>query len=337
VADPAENKTDGLSTPPPAFRSPSQIDPVELAKAFAEDGVITPEKAAEVAKAVAPKVEEKPAAASGEKPGTEKPKTLLDLAKDRDARRKEAEARGLDAARPMLEVVKDVDPNRLAAVARAMKAGDMVGLIAAAGGTHSQYTSQLLGAKDPAKPAAAPEPVQPSETETLKERIARLEAERTETQIANGRREYIGFIDSQIKDKPEFKALNATEGAAEMVEQTLIQFWKDNGQSWPEGVSREDLVTLAARDVEAKVIADIAAQEKRIAKYRGLTPAPASGAVAPQKKAPADPPPPGNDSPRTLTNDNTTAPAAVRPAPNSREAVLEAIIRGDDAALNALG
>jgi hypothetical protein len=316
------------------------IDPAELAKAFAEDGVITPEKAEEViqaqSQAAAPAKPAAPAKVE-EKPGTEKPKTLLDLARDRDARRKADEAKGLDAVRPVLEVAKDVDPNRLAAVVRAMKTGDMVGLLAAAGGTHSQYTSQLLGAKDPAaKPAAAPA-APPSETETLKERIARLEQERTETQIANGRREYLGFIGTQIKDKPEFKALNATEGAAEMIEQTLIQFWKENGESWPENVSKEDLVTLAARDVEAKVAADIEAQEKRIAKYRGLTPAPASGAVPPQKKAPAEPPSPGNESPRTLTNDNTTAPAAVRPAPNSREAILDAIAKGDDAALEALG
>lgn len=334
MADPAE-KSEGLSTPPPTFRSPSQIDPAELAKAFAEDGVITPEKAAEVAQTQTPPV--KPAAKVDERPA-EKPKTLLDLARDRDARRKEQEAKGLDAARPVLEAAKDVDPNRLAAVVRAMKTGDMVGLLAAAGGTHSQYTSQLIGVKDPAvKPATPPVDAKSAEVDTLKERLAQLEAERLEAKVANGRREYIGFIGEQIKDKTEFKALNATEGAAELIEQTLIKFWEGNGRVWPEGVSREDLVTLAARDVEAQVAADIAAQEKRIAKYRGLTPALASGAVDPQKKAPAEPPSAGNDAPRTLTNANTAAPAAVRPAPNSREAILDAIARGDDAALEALG
>lgn len=328
-------KTEGLTAAPAPFRSPSQIDPAELAKAFAEDGVITPEKAAEVAQTQSPaKTEEKPASAAAVKT-EEKPKTLLDLARDRDAKRKAEESKNLDAARPVLELAKDFDPNRLASMVRAAKQGDMVGLLAAAGGTHSQYTSQLLGAKDPAaKPAEQAK--EPSETETLKERIARLEAERTETQIAQGRREYLGLIDSQIKDKPEFKALNATEGASEMIERHLISFWKENGEKWPEGVSGDDLIVLAARDVEKQVADDLAAQEKRIAKYKGLTGAPASGAVAPQKKAPAESPSPGNDSPRTLTNDNTTAPAAVRPAPKSREAVLEAIIKGDDAALAAL-
>lgn len=325
-------KTEGLTTPPPQFRPPSQVDPLELAKALVEDGVT--EKVPE-------SLSEKPAAAKPADAAAVKtdaaspPKTLLDLARDRDARRKAEESRGFEAARPALEALKDVDPNRLAAVVRALKSGDAVGLVAAAGMTHSQYTSQLLGAKDPAaKPVEQPK--EPSETETLKERIARLEAERTETLVANGRREYINFIDAQIKDKPEFKALNATEGAAELIERTLISFWEENGRAWPEGVSKEDLVTLAARDVEKQVADDIAAQEKRVAKYRGLTTPPTSGAVPPQKKAPAESPSPGNDSPRTLTNDNTTAPAAVRPAPKSREAVLEAIISGDDAALAAL-
>ena len=72
-------KTEGLTTPPPAYRPPSQMEPTELAKAFVEDGVIEKlpehmvEKPAEVKPPVAAKAEEKPAA--------EKPKTLLDLAR----------------------------------------------------------------------------------------------------------------------------------------------------------------------------------------------------------------------------------------------------------------
>lgn len=322
--------------PPAEYRSPSQLKPEDLEKlASTEEGGAPPEpeKKPEPSKPAEPA---KPA----EKPDA--PKSLLDLAKDKDAARKAEQARALEQAKPVLDVAKDYDPRRLEALVRAAKAGDMVGLLAAAGGTHQQYTQQLLGVagarqSDPKQPDTDPAPgaVNP-EVQTLQQRLAALEQERQEERIARGRQEYLGLIGSSIKDKPEFKALNIIDDAAERVEKRLIGFWESNGRVWPEGVSREDLITLAARDEEREVAAELEKQEKRIAKFRGLTASPSSGAVSPQK-APASPPSTGSESPRTLTNENTTAPAVTRHVPKSREAVLEAIIKGDDAALAELG
>lgn len=298
--------TEQKTTPEP-YRSPSQIAPDELMKAFQEEGII--EAPPEPAK-VAP-----PPAAKPETPAPAEPPALLKIAQQ------QAELRKLkEQVQPYAEVAKGLTPQQLMQLSRAVTSGDPVSALSALGFSHAQYTQKLVGAEPVTKeePQKSSDPV----VETLKQEVERLKAERDAEKFQSTRQQSLQQMQSTLKDDPKFKYINGL-GDYEGVERVLINYHQQTG-SLP-GATFEESVKLAAEMYEA----DLQKQAERWNKVnQGLTPS-ASSAPVPPQRAPESPSA-GTVSPRTLTNSNTTAPAAVRTVPKSREELLAAIIEGRD-------
>lgn len=298
--------TEQKTTPEP-YRSPSQIAPDELMKAFQEEGIVEPPP--EPAKAAPPP------AAKPETPAPAEPPALLKIAQQ------QAELRKLqEQVQPYAEVAKGLTPQQLMQLSRAVTSGDPVSALSALGFSHAQYTQKLVGAE----PVTKEEPQKPSDpvVETLKQEVERLKAERDAEKFQSTRQQSLQQMQSTLKDDPKFKYINGL-GDYEGVERVLINYHQQTG-SLP-GATFEESVKLAAEMYEA----DLQKQAERWNKVnQGLTPS-ASSAPVPPQRAPESPSA-GTVSPRTLTNSNTTAPAAVRTVPKSREELLAAIIEGRD-------
>ena len=291
------------------YTPPSQIDPAELAKALIEDGVI--EAPAQAEPVAAPVVEAAPVAKVEEAPKVkEEIPALLRIAKERDAFRKEQEA-----SRPYMEAIKALPPERLHAVVKAIQSGDLVGLIAASGGTHAQYNAQLLGAPEKTKE----EPVAASgnpDVDAIRQELAELRRERDTEKMNTTRTQVLGQIKSTLKENPKFSTINGL-GDLESVERELIAHYNAHG-SMP-GETFEESVYLAAEVVEARL-------KKEEERWRAVLTPGTTNAVVPSK-AP-ELPSTGTVTTRTLTNANTSAPAAVSTVPKTRQEIIDAIASG---------
>lgn len=291
------------------FVPPSRVDPAELAKALFEDGVIEeiPETN-EVADTKAPAP-----TAPVEKKSEELP-ALLKLAKERDSFRKE-----MEQAKPHLEALRAIPSHAVTAIAKAIAAGDPVGLVAAAGMTHSQYNARLLGTQDPEKPKAEEKPK--SEYDSLRQEVEALRKERDNERFSVARTQVLGQMKDILKDNEQFSTINGL-GDYEGVERVLIQYHQQHG-SLP-GETLEESVKLAAEVHEAEL-------KKQAERWRPVLTSnskPASVSTkAPEFK------PPVTASTRTLTNANTSAPAAPRAVPKTRKEIEDAIINGREADL----
>lgn len=296
---------------PTPYLRPSEVDPAELAKAFIEDGiveapvepVITPviTTPAETAKVVegAPKAKEEVPA-------------LLRIAKERDAFRKEQES-----AKPYMEALKAFPPERLSAIVKAAMSGDMVGLVTAAGGTHAQYNNQILGAPEkPGKEESESKPSNNSDLDAIRQELAEMKRERDMEKMTSTRSQVLGQIKTTLKDNPKFSTINGL-GDLESVERELIAHYNAHG-AMPSD-SFDESVVLAAEVVEARL-------KKEAEKWRAVLTPGTTNAVVPSK-APESPST-GTVTTRTLTNANTSAPAAVRPVPKTRQEILDAITSG---------
>ncbi len=294
-------------TAPVAYVPPSQIDPVELTKLFVEDGVISPEKAAEVAgKSTTQEVANPPPA----KPAEEEP-ALLKIAKAKDALRKEKEQ-----VAPHLDMLKAFSPTEAQRLAQARAAGNPVAALAAMGFTHAQYNAAVAGLKDEAPPVE--KQTGDPEVMMLKQELAAIKAERENERLQSSRQQFFAKTEELVKDDPKFAHLAAL-GEYESVERVILQHIQEHGS--PPGETIEETIRLAAEVVEHRL-------KKEAERWNGVLTKLRPGAQV-AAKAPESPRP-GSESPRTLTNANTTAPAVPRTAPKSREEILAAIARGDD-------
>ena len=291
---------------PTAFVPPSRIDPAELAKAFQDEGIV--EKPASP-----PPVEAKPAVTETTKPPpTETEPTLLRIARERDAFRKESEP-----LRPYLDALKVLSPTEAQRLAQARASGNPVAALAALGFTHEQYTQTLLGEK--VSPAASEKPSEASEFATLKQELAALKAERENERVQSSRTQMLGQMKDILKDSPKFDLINKT-GDIEGVERVLIQYHAAHG-SLP-GSTLAESVTLAAEMYETQLKKEADRWSRVLTGFK-------EGAPVEPTRAPESPST-GTAQTRTLTNSNTSAPAAVTAVPKTRKEIEAAIIEGRD-------
>lgn len=303
--------------PRAAYTPPSQLSPAELMKAFQEEGIVgTPEvaKPAEPAPEPIKATEPEPVKPPEPVAAKEELPALMRIARERDAFRKE-----MEQAKPHLEALKAIPAHTVSAIAKAIASGDPVSLLAAAGMTHAQYNARVLGAPEP-EAEKTEEKVQSGnpDVDSLRQEIQALRQERDAEKMQATRTQVLGQMKSILADSPKFSTINAL-GDFEGVEKVLIDYHRVHG-SLP-GATLEESVQLAAEQYESQL-------KKEAEKWRQVLTPPASS-VPVASGAPAKPPA-GTASPRTLTNANTTAPAAPRSVAKSKEEVLAAIIEGRD-------
>lgn len=291
--------------PPPPYVPPSQVDPAELAKAFEAEGIVEPKAEAAKPPPPVPDAPAKPAEDDGIP-------TLLKKAKERDAARKAAEAQ-----KPKEEFLRAFTPQEAERLAQARLSGDPVAALQALGFTHQQYNARLAGiAQEPEKAA---EDDAPPVVKTLQQELAALKAEREREKVEATRREFLSRTQSLLKDDPKFSHINAL-GDFESIEAAVIDHHRRYGEL--PGDTLEESIKLAAEVVEYN-LKQQAEKWKKV-----LTPSSTPAPVA--AKAPESQPSAGTVATRTLTNANTTAPAAVRTVPKSREEVIAALVEGRD-------
>lgn len=294
------------------YTPPSQMDPAELTKLFVEDGVITPERAAEVTgkSATPPAAEPAPATPA---PKDDEVPALVRIAREKDALRKEKES-----VSPHLQMLKRFTPQQLQRLAAAAEAEDPVAAMAALNFTHSQYTNKLLGSKQVAPETPVSETSDDPKYTSLQQEVAALRAERENERIQTSRSQFFSKTEALLKDDPKFKHLVGL-GEWESVERVVLEHIQETGQ--PPGETLEETIRLAAEVVEHRL-------KKQAEKWsKVLTPGSAPAPVP--SKAPESPRP-APESPRTLTNANTTAPAAARTVPKTEAEILQAIADGVD-------
>lgn len=294
-----------------SYVPPSKIDPAELAKAFQDEGLVEkPASPPPVAPAAG-----KAATQEVAKPAVSEEPLLLRIARERDAFRKESEP-----LKPYLEALKVLSPTEAQRLAQARASGNPVAALAALGFTHEQYTQTLLGEK-PAVASEKPtsEKAGDPEVMTLKQELAALKAERESEKIQSSRTQMLGQMKDLLKNNAKFDLINKT-GDIEGVERVLIQYHSAHG-SLP-GSTLEESVTLAAEMYESQLKKEADRWSKVLTGLQGN--APVSATKVPES------PSTGTAQTRTLTNSNTTAPAAVSAAPKTRAELLAAIIEGRD-------
>jgi hypothetical protein len=302
MSDPEKKQTE-----PVHYVPPSQVDPAELMKAFQEDGIV--EKPAPVVeKKEAPPVEPpKPPA-----PSKEEEPTLLRIAKEKDAVRKAKEE-----IAPHASMLKRFTPQQLQRLADAAASENPVAALAAMGFTHAQYNAAVAGLKKPEEQAdtGAPAP----EMMSLKQELEQLKQEREHEKLQASRQQFLAHTEKLLKDDPKFTHLS-TLGEWQSVERVILQHIEETGS--PPGETLDETVRLAAEVVEHRLKKEAERWKKVLTGFQ--TPA-----STPSSKAPESPQT-GSETPRTLTNANTSAPAAVRAAPKTRAEILDMIARSED-------
>ena len=300
---------------PASFVPPSQVSPNDLMKAFQDEGIVEkPAEPAPVAGKTGTEPATIPAPVATQK--TEELPALLKIAKERDAFRKEVEP-----LKPYMEALKVLSPTEAQRLAQARQSGDPVAALAALGFTHQQYTQKLLSlppTPEEGQKAEAPEPT--SEIQAIKQELAALKAEREQAQIQQSRAGLLAQMKNIVKDNPKFDLINKTEDV-EGIERVLLQYHTQHG-TLP-GSTMEESVLLAAEMYESHLKKEADRWQKVLTGFKESAPVSAT-------KAPEPPPSAGTVQTRTLTNANTTAPAAVRTVPKTREEIIAAIIEGRD-------
>lgn len=296
----------------------SQVDPEVLMKAFQEEGIVEPAPAP-AAQAATPAVKEEPKAPAAEPPSEP---TLVRLAREKaEARRAEQEKR------PSADLNEVFTPQEVARLIQAKKSGDPVAWRQAGGFDHVQYNKAVLGMKDEEKPKE--EPKVNSEIETYKARLERLEAEREAERLQAGMGQFKSQAERVVKDDPKFVYVNAV-GNMDGIVNIINDFYHKFGEL--PGKTPEENIKIAAEAYESFLRSgDAAFTKKQWERINSLTAA--AGSVPVQSKAPAQPPSAGTDSTRTLTNSNTSAPAAVKTVPKTRAERLQALMEGREAEL----
>jgi hypothetical protein len=143
--------------------------------------------------------------------------------------------------------------------------------------------------------------------EAMLQRVAEREEKERNEQLTGG-------VSKIIKGNPKFQYLSTMENYSEVLG-IIGQFHRENGRLPAD--SFEESVTMAAELVEEN-LKQQAEKWKKV-----LTPAQAAASV--KAEEPTERAAPGTEH-RTLTNTNTTAPAAVRPTPKTREERIAALL-----------
>ena len=299
-----ENAQQKQSAPEP-YVPPSRRDVEELSKALAEEGLVESPVTPEPAKVDAPK-EPKPPEPPPAKVEEELP-AITKIAKKQAEFRKEVEQ-----YKPVLDLLTKARNKQITPA----------DALAALGYTHSEYVDSILGkqpaSEEPEAPKASPAPSRDPEIEELRKFKAQYEAEKAQQARQQALQGIAGVVQ---KGGDKFKHLAALE-KWDAVEQVIINHHAQTG-TLP-GDTFEESVALAAEVVEAQLKQE---SQKWAKLYGGLTSGSAPASV-PAQKAPESTPSTGAATARTLTNSNTTAPAAVRPVPKTRAEVLAALIEG---------
>ncbi len=303
-------ETEKVVEKPVAYTPPSRQDIEALSQALAEDGVI--EKPVEAQPTEAKPAETKPAET-----------------KQAETKPAEVEKDEIPAitkiAKKQMEFRKEVEEYKpfLDALKRARAENDPVAALTALGFTHAQYANKMLGTppkEEGEKPAPASErrSLDP-EIEELRRFKAQYEAER----VQQARAQALQGIESTVKKAGDkFKHLAALE-KWDAVEQVIINYHASNN-ALP-GDTFEESVMLAAEVVEGALKQEAQKWQKLYGQPLTSTQPPANVQT---QKAPESQPSTGSETARTLTNSNTSAPAAVRPVPKTRQEIIAALIEG---------
>lgn len=308
MADP-EQKTE-----PAPFRTPSSMNPEDLAAQFdAQEGSPAPVASAPVDNKPPPPVAPEKAVSEEKSDAPQ----LLKIAQERAAFRKE-----MEASKPYMEALKVFSPQEAQRLAQARASGNPVAALAALGFTHAQYTQALIGGAEEPEQPKADKPPENSEIATLRQELQALKAERDNEKTMTARQQAMGQMKSLLSADAKFKHLNGLE-SYEQVERVLIDYHSQHG-TLP-GSTFEESVKLAAEVVEAQ----LAKEAEKWSKVLTVSPtsAPLSGQKAPESR-----PSTGTAQPRTLTNAAVTAPSEVKTVPRTRQDIIAAFIeRGEDA------
>jgi hypothetical protein len=239
------------------------------------------------------------------------PPALAKLARQAAEFRKEKEA-----VAPYMEALKVLPTEKIMGLTQALKARDPVAILATLGFTAGDVKEHVLRMP----PEAAKAPSVPSEKEVPSEIMQRLEKAESMLQRVAEREEkerneqLVSGVGKIIKGNDKFQYLGAMESYSEVIG-IIGQFHKEHGRLPAD--SFEESVTMAAEIVEG----NLKAQAEKWRKV--LTPAQAAAIV--KQVEPTERAATGTEH-RTLTNTNTTAPAAVRPTPKTREERIAALL-----------
>lgn len=299
--------------PRAAYTPPSQLSPAELMKAFQEEGIVGTPEVAKPAEAAPEQVKAaEPEPVKPPEPPKEEVTRLVQIAREKAAKRQE-----MEQAKPQLEALKVFTPQELMRLAQARASNNPKEALRAMGFSHEAYNNSVI-AEDKAEAPAEKAPTGNPDVDSLRQEIQALKQERENEKMQTTRSQVLGQMKNILADSPKFSTINAL-GDFEGVEKVLIDFHAMHG-SLP-GDTLEESVQIAAEQYEAQL-------KKEAEKWRKVLTPPASS-VPVVSGAPAKPPA-GTASPRTLTNANTTAPAAPRSVAKSREEVIAAITEGRD-------
>ena len=313
VAAPAASST-SASVPPPAAPEAAPLSREQqfeaaFKDALAKEGVIQPE-AVKPAESAPPVAEKAPVPAAS--PEKAEPPALLKLAKQASEFRKEKEA-----VAPYIEALKVLPADRISGLTKSLQLRDPVAALEALGFSAQDVAEKVLKAP-PRAPAGKQEaqeaPEVPSE---ILQRLERAEAFAKRFEEQESKAQHAKLVESVtgvVKSNPKFKLLQDTGSYADVL--GVIDAYHRNSGTLPADTFEES-VAMAAELVEQ----NLSAQADRWRKL--LTPAQTSNTVTPAK--PEERAQPGTER-RTLTNSNTSAPAEVRPAAQSREERIAALL-----------
>ena len=303
MAEPQTTEAAAPAAPPEARQSVAERLDTALSEAFKREGIVKPTEPAKAAAAPAAP----PPPAPAETPA------LAALAKKQAEFRKEREQ-----VEPYIGMLKAFTPQEAQRLAQARASGHAAAALRAMGFTHSDYAASLLDAAGKPRvdeePASAAPPAKQVDPEI--EELRRFKQQYEQEKAQGYRQQALTQIENLVSANPKFSHVAAL-GEYESIERALIKYHSENGEL--PGATFDESVALAAEVVEA----DLRAKAEKWKKV--LTPSSEPAPIA--AKAPESPPSPGSEvQPRTLTNADTTAPAA-RTSPRTREERIAALLK----------
>lgn len=280
-----------------------------LAEAFRAEG-IAPADRQEISQESGTPAASVPEVKAAPPTADEEPR-LLKIAREKAAKRQQEQA-----SKPQNDLLSAFTPQEIERITQARRSGDPVSALRALGFDHTQYTKAVLNMKDEETPKEQPQ-VSP-DVASLKAEVERLRSEREQEKLQSSRQQMLGQMKTLLGSNPKFDHINKLEDY-EGVEKELIAYYSQYGEL--PGANLEESVSLAAELYESKLKKEAARWSKVLTGFK-------EGAPIAPSKAPESPPSPGTEATRTLTNSNTTAPAAVTSVSKSRAERLQAMLEG---------
>lgn len=302
---PVVAETPAVAAPPAVETTREQRFQEAFEAALKEEGVVAPTP--EPAKAAPPPV---PPEVKPEAPKTEEVPALVKIARQQAELRKEREQ-----VEPYMKALSVIPADRVRVLTAALERRDPIAAMEAIGFTRAEYNNKLLD-MPPEDLGKTPQPPPTKSADPEMEELRAFKRTYEAEQVKKQNEQLTEGVARVVKANPKFKLISAHDAFSEVLG-ILGQFAQENKRM--PGDTFEESVAIAAEFVEKRY----EAQAERWKKV--LTPE-TQPTTVPEKKAP-EKPSPGPETPRTLTNSNTSAPAAVRPAPTSREEIIAALLR----------